>query len=406
MTSAQRADITFLAGELVLDTNTGYLWRGDGSTAGGVIIAVPGAPPTGAAGGELTGTYPNPSVASSHSGSSHAAVQAAAEATAAAALSAHAASADPHTVYLLESLVSAFGLTLIDDADASAARTTLGLHAVAASGDHGALGGLSDDDHTIYAKADGTRDFTGNVRVRAASLPLIRLECSTSSDADGARSSAHVWKGQKADGTLHDMALLGAQHDGTGNDQKARVLLQVNSGSALATFATLYGTDLLALFAGEVRHTHGRLTHRYRSSQQTFSATATWKTVEWNGARDADTGFSWGGTNNDTCTVSFAGRVRIHFSASLHIDTLSTVAVANIRILKNGTLIPGSLRRADCIDTATLALIGGCTLAAEVVDTVAVNDTLTFEVRSESGSTLQVEADGASCTIQRLQGAS
>ena len=29
--------------------------------------------------------------------------------------------------------------------------------------DHGALSGLSDDDHTQYTKADGTRDFTGKV---------------------------------------------------------------------------------------------------------------------------------------------------------------------------------------------------------------------------------------------------
>jgi hypothetical protein len=31
--------------------------------------------------------------------------------------------------------------------------------------DHGSLGGLADDDHTQYALADGTRDFTGNVTV-------------------------------------------------------------------------------------------------------------------------------------------------------------------------------------------------------------------------------------------------
>lgn len=33
--------------------------------------------------------------------------------------------------------------------------------------DHGALGGLSDDDHTIYLKADGTRNLSGNLTVTA-----------------------------------------------------------------------------------------------------------------------------------------------------------------------------------------------------------------------------------------------
>jgi hypothetical protein len=294
-------------------------------------------------------------VASSHSGSTHAAVQAAAEVTAATALSGHVAAADPHTVYSL---------------------------------------------------ASGTRDYTGDVRVRKATLPILRLENSTSSNADGSRGSGYICKGQKADTTLHDLMLFGAQHEGAGNDQLARVLLQLNTGAGLATILTMTASDMLSLFVGEVRHTHGRFTHRYRSSQQTFSATATWKTVEWNGSRDADTGFTWGGTNNDTCTVGFAGRVRIAYSISVHISTLSLVAVANARILINGTLVPGSLRRSDCIDTAGLALIGGTTLSAEVVATVASSDTITVEVRSESGDTLQVEADGASVSVTRLQGAS
>lgn len=47
--------------------------------------------------------------------------------TAAAAISTHLAAGNPHTQYLLASGVSAFGATLIDDASAATARTTLGL---------------------------------------------------------------------------------------------------------------------------------------------------------------------------------------------------------------------------------------------------------------------------------------
>lgn len=47
--------------------------------------------------------------------------------TAAAAISTHLAAGNPHTQYLLASGVSAFGATLIDDADAATARATLGV---------------------------------------------------------------------------------------------------------------------------------------------------------------------------------------------------------------------------------------------------------------------------------------
>ena len=55
------ADRTFTAssGEPLLDTDTTQLWFGDGITSGGVAAK---AIPTGAAGGHLAGTYPNPTV--------------------------------------------------------------------------------------------------------------------------------------------------------------------------------------------------------------------------------------------------------------------------------------------------------------------------------------------------------
>jgi len=51
--------------------------------------------------------------------------------TAADTMTAHLAASDPHAQYLLDSDVSAFGLTLIDDVDAAAARSTLGLGTMA-----------------------------------------------------------------------------------------------------------------------------------------------------------------------------------------------------------------------------------------------------------------------------------
>lgn len=71
------------------------------ATASGELSAevVVGATPQ----GELGGTWADPTVDATHSGSSHASVQAAAEATADAALTAHVGAADPHTGYQKES---------------------------------------------------------------------------------------------------------------------------------------------------------------------------------------------------------------------------------------------------------------------------------------------------------------
>lgn len=57
--------------------------------------------------------------------------------------------------------------------------------------DHGSLSGLSDDDHTIYIKADGTRAFTGDIDFDNNQSLNFRVENRTSDPASPA--VGQVW---------------------------------------------------------------------------------------------------------------------------------------------------------------------------------------------------------------------
>ncbi len=80
---------------------------------------------------------------------------------------------DDHTQYMLEDGSRAFSATASGEADFGVATQLwvsgvpvgdfLSPHLVEGDIDHGSIAGLSDDDHTQYSLADGTRAFTGGV---------------------------------------------------------------------------------------------------------------------------------------------------------------------------------------------------------------------------------------------------
>lgn len=88
--------------------------------------------------------------------------------TAAAAVAAHVAAANPHSQYYLASGVSAYGATLIDDADAAAARGTLGLGTMAVATEASYL--LTDGSR---AGATSSRQaFTGGITTGSIRPPV------------------------------------------------------------------------------------------------------------------------------------------------------------------------------------------------------------------------------------------
>lgn len=161
--------------------------------------------------------------------------------------------------------------------------TVGGIRVTVAAQDHGSLAGLADDDHPIHPRTDGSRNITGtqtfnngatvnstgaSFLVNALSVltgglqlvtsaPLETLLNLTQTNADGGRAGSLEMAGYKADATLHYLGRATVEHDGSSNDQKARLKLYLNRAEsgvgALTHKVTL--DDHLTVVAGEHRST-------------------------------------------------------------------------------------------------------------------------------------------------------
>ncbi len=60
---------------------------------------------------------------------------------------------------------------------------------------------------------------------------VITLANEKQEDIDGGRETLIKFKGEKADGTAHELAVIRVQHDGAGDDYKGDLILYVNDGN-------------------------------------------------------------------------------------------------------------------------------------------------------------------------------
>ena len=108
--------------------------------------------------------------------------------------------------------------------------------------DHGGLGGLSDDDHTQYVLLAGRSGGQVVLGGTASGDDLIMRTTSnetkghfiflndTHEDTDGGRENILTFRGEKGDGTAHNLAQIQVSHDGTGDDHKGKLEILVNDG--------------------------------------------------------------------------------------------------------------------------------------------------------------------------------
>jgi len=129
-------------------------------------------------------------------------------------------------------------------ADARIAQSNITQHEGAI--DHGSIGGLGDDDHTIYTLADGTRAFSGNIDLGTNDITNAGTITGTT----------------LTDGTF---SVTGGNFTAVGNITGADVDISAGTGDYTSSGdVTLSGTGVFNSADADIAHTLGRVKIGYR----------------------------------------------------------------------------------------------------------------------------------------------
>lgn len=247
--------------------------------------------------------------------------------------------------------------------------------------------------------------FTFGANFQQASLdPLTLLVNTRQENAEHGRGVDLICGGEKADGTPHSLGQITVDHEGSGDDQQGKLRLYLNDGAdgfAPTLALTFTGSDSLAIFAGEVRHTHGRVCCRRDIGSRGIDQTT--RTMLFATDIRTDTGFSYSGGE---FTVSFDGWVSIAYDMSVELTSgtrFHTLYELEVDTGGGYAAVAGSRRwsyhRAS-VDGSSTSCSG---LLVEVSSGDKFRLRATASGTTETGSTL---AGGCMFRMERVQGAS
>ena len=113
-------------------------------------------------------------------------------------------------------------------------------------------------DPPVLKRWDGSAwEVLGRMLVDDESL-VVYLSNEKHEDIEGGRETKIIFKGEKADGTAHELAMIQVSHDGTGDDYKGDIILYANDGDDAAgslTEVLRIDSAKLATFAGAITAT-------------------------------------------------------------------------------------------------------------------------------------------------------
>lgn len=285
--------------------------------------------------------------------------------------------------------------------------------------DHGSLAGLADDDHSQYAKTDGSRAITGLQTFNAGltstagtstfglwqstgngsiskNTPALTLFNSIAANTDGSRNASLLAGGLTGASALHYLSEIETEHDGTAADQLGRMIVRLNlltSGLGAMKEALRLDQFGLKTFGHELGD------YYISPSSQSVAVASGWvKLTGWaTGRQDASFTIA-----SDTVTANYTGWVRIGYSLSAESSGSGTTrSEAEWRMTQEGAEIAATRRQTQHVSITSASLIGRASCSAE--RTIAVTTGDEFEVEGDAIGAAAILPKYMSWTFQRVQ---
>jgi hypothetical protein len=222
----------------------------------------------------------------------------------------------------------------------------------------------------------------GDMLMRDITARNAFLINNTHSDAAGSRASNVSFRGETSAGTIHTLAQITAQHDGSVLDEKAKVIVSINDGAVANTVVEVVSID-----SGKTVGLTGAL-------NVTGAATFTAQSVH-------DGGIDVNGTGDvsDMLTLSKASGTGLAVTADATVG--GTVAVTGVATFSAQSVHDGGIDvngAGDVSDTLSLSKASGTGLVvvadATIGGTAAVTGVATFTAQSVHDGGIDVNGAG------------
>jgi len=311
----------------------------------------------------------------------------------------------------------------VDILNTSSSLSTRVTDTEASASDHSLLGGLSDDDHTQYILADGTRGFSGNIsgsgdlfvhKAGEVSRSMFFKSATGQLILNGSGSADDMGYLAFTDGTTQNAVFTVVNHpDGTGNSLTSSAMFRIHDevdGSGDVSFWRSKGTPKTPTAVDAFTRVMQLNSYGYNGSN--YNAMGTLEVVADNGADDIGAGGVKGyfalkladSGSGDTLTAKLVARGAGVAIGDNHYTPTETLDVAG-NITSSGTIqSDGNITSGDSVVANGLSITGNSTFGDGAGDRIEMTGSLhTHDIYVSSGSYLYGSASNAVSSSQSIR---